>query len=150
RVFLYNATGTVRGHVFRADGATPVPNAEVVISNAAGPLAFAVTDATGAYEQDTIPLGPFQIDVFEAATASRAFGTGQIDVDHQEVPVDVTLAALGLVRGFVIEAGTSAPLKGWLVSLQQVAPSGRSLQDRLTTTGVDGGFSFPGSSVGAF
>jgi len=150
RLFLFNATGSVSGHVFGSDGATPVPNAEVVITNADGPLAFAVTDANGAYEQDTIPLGDFQVDVFEAATAARGFSSGRIDLDRQLVPVDVTLAALGLLKGVVLEAGSLAPLKGWQVSLDQTSPSGLGLPARSTTTGVDGGFSFPGASVGTF
>lgn len=150
RVFLYNATGTVSGHVFASDGATPVPNAEVVVSNADGPLAFAVTDAAGSYQQDTIPLGAFKVDVFEAATAARGFASGRIDLDRQNVPVDVQLGALGLIKGVVLEAGTQAPLKGWQVSLAQTSPSGLALPPRATTTGVDGGFSFPGASVGTF
>ncbi len=150
RVYLYNATGTVSGHVFASDGATAVPNAEVVISNVDGPLAYAVSDAAGAYQQDTIPLGDFKVDVFEAATAARGYGSGRIDLDHQNVPVDVRLGALGLVKGIVLEAGTQAPLKGWQVSFEQVAPSGLALPSRATTSGVDGGFSFPGAGVGTF
>ena len=150
-VFLFNATGTVTGHVFRADGVTPVPNAEVVISNGDGPLAFAVTDADGAYEQDTIPLGLFQVDVFEAATAARAFGTGRIDVDHQVRSRGRERSRRsGWCAASWSRRRTGTPLKGWLVSLRQVAPSGLALPERVTNTGVDGGFSFPGTSVGAF
>src|SRR5439155_18065120 len=70
RVFIYNASGTVTGTVFRSDALTPVPNADVVISNAAGPLAFSVTDASGAFSQPMIPLADLTMDIFEAASAS--------------------------------------------------------------------------------
>ena len=165
-VFLFNASGSVVGTVFRPDGFTPVPNAEVVISNctlqpgyigpepvpcvSGGPLAFDVTDATGAYRQDLIPLGAFRVDVFEAATARRGFGSGRIDLDHQVVPVNIVEAARGLVTGTLYAAGSLAPLKNWEVSLDQRSQGGRSLPRLQTTTDVDGTFSFPGVTIGEF
>ncbi|MEO8677871.1 MAG: carboxypeptidase regulatory-like domain-containing protein, partial [Vicinamibacterales bacterium] len=150
-VFLYNASGTVFGTVFKADGLTRVPNAEVVISNPGGSLAFAVTDGAGDYRQDFIPLGSFRIDVFEAATARRGFAVGRVDLDRQDVPVDVTEAARGLVTGTAFAEGTLAPLKNWQVGLDQAAPGGgRSLPTLQTTTDIDGTFSLPGVTVGDF
>ncbi|MCU1382031.1 MAG: LamG domain protein jellyroll fold domain protein [Acidobacteria bacterium] len=165
-VFLFNASGTVLGTVFQADGVTTVPNAEVVISNcvgdplfigigaapclSGGPLAFGVTDSAGTYREDLIPLGSFRVDVFEAATARRGFGAGRIDLDHQQVPVNVVEAARGLVTGTVVAAGSLAPLKNWEVSLTQNSPGGRPLPLLRTTTGVDGTFSFPGVTIGDF
>ena len=165
-VFLFNASGTVFGTVFEADGVTTVPNAEVVISNCVGdpffvgvgtapcitggPLAFGVTDATGSYRQDLIPLGGFRVDVFEAATARRGFASGRIDLDHQQVPANVIEAARGLVTGTALAAGSLAPLKNWEVRLDQNSPGGRPLPSLLTTTDVDGTFAFPGVTIGAF
>ena len=57
KVYLYNASGSVYGTVYKSDGITPVPNAEIIVSNGGGPLTFAVTGADGAYRQDLIPLG---------------------------------------------------------------------------------------------
>ncbi len=62
----------------------------------------------------------------------------------------MSLDALGLVRGVVVDASTRAPLRGWRVTLSQVSSSGRSLPQQITQTGVDGAFSFPGASVGSF
>ena len=149
-VYLFTASGTVEGTVFRPDGITPVPNADVVISNSTGPLAFTVTDASGNYSQSLIPLGPFTVDVFEAATARRGAATGRVDLDQQLVPLDITEAALGLVKGTAVESDSLTPLVGATVYLSQLATAGRTLPVLQTTTGTDGTFSFPGVSLGAF
>lgn len=149
-VYLYNASGTVSGTVFRPDGITPVPNADVVISNAAGPLAFTVTDASGAYSQDLIPLGPFTVDVFEAATARRGSGAGRIDLDQETVPLNITEAALGFVTGTAVESGSLSPLVGAVVKLMTSSAAGRQLPVLETQTGTDGSYSFPAIPLGDF
>jgi hypothetical protein len=149
-VFLFDATGVMTGTIFEPDGITPVPNAEVVISNAGGALAFAVTGPDGVYREAEIPLGVVRVEAFDARTASRGFGEARIDFNAQEVPLNVSLAALGVVRGTLLEAGSLLPLKNWQVTLSQAAPSGRALPQLRTSTGIDGSFSFPGAAVGAF
>lgn len=149
-VFLYNASGRVFGVVLKPDGLTPVPNAEVVISNAQGPLAFALTDADGSYEQEMIPLGAFRVDAFEAATARRGFASGRIDLDQQAVPVDVVEAGRGLVTGIALTEGSLAPLKNWQVFLTQLFPGGGRTSQIQTSTDVDGTFSLPGVLAGDF
>jgi hypothetical protein len=149
-VYLYNQSGTVFGTVFRPDGLTPVPNAEVVIRNNGGPLAFAVTDGAGVYRQDLIPLGDFRVDVFEAATARYGFAAGRIDLDRQQVPVNVIEASRGLVTGTAVDSSNLAPIKNAEVRLDQTGPGGRPLAPLYTTSGVDGTFSFPGATVGPF
>ncbi len=143
-VYLFDASGAVYGTVFRPDGATPVPTAEVRLSTARGPIAFAVTDGQGAYRVETVPLGPFSVAVFEAATGRRGAGSARVDRDRQEVPLNVVETGLALVRGTVLSAADFSPLAGWSVTLSQ---AGLSLQG---TTGVDGAFSFPGVPVGSF
>ncbi len=148
-VFLYSASGVVSGSVRRADG-QPAPNAEVVISNQEGPLTFAVTDGSGNFRQELIPiLKPFTIEAFDPVTAARGVGGGTIFLAGQEVPVFINEDPLAVVTGHLVEEGTLAPLKGWEVNFSQSAPSGRQSSLR-TTTGVDGGFSFPGAAVGPF
>src|SRR5262249_6061089 len=132
-VYLYNASGSVSGIVYAPDRITPVPHAEVVIGNADGPLTFTVPDEQGAYRQELVPLGDFTVDVFEAATGRRGFGSGRIDLDRQEVPVTIFELGVGLVKGVVLDSGTLAPLSNWTVTLSQRSPAGRSL-DSLTTT----------------
>jgi hypothetical protein len=147
-VYLATATGSVHGVVRRPDG-SPAANASVVISNGQGAIGFNVTDATGNYTQDLIPLGPFTIDAFEAANAGHGAATGQIFVAGQNIPIDITEDALAVVTGHLVEAGSLAPLKGWRISFSQLTASGRSI-GLVTTSGVDGGFSFPGAAVGTF
>jgi hypothetical protein len=147
-LYLYDAWGFVTGHVLRSDHLTPVPTADVIISNAAGPLAFSLTDADGAYEVNYIPIGPVTVEIFDAATARRGFGSGRVDFPQQRVPVDIVENALGLVKGVVLEGGPLMPLVGWEVTLDQTLPSGRSLPSLKTTSSIDGSYSFPGASQG--
>ena len=151
KVFLFNQSGTVHGTVYRSDGLTPVANAEVVLTGGAAslPLAYALTGADGAYLLDQIPLGAVSLAVFDAATGRRGAGSSRVDFDHQDVAIDVTEAALGVVRGTTLDAGTLSPLKGWTVVVRQVLPDGRS-QSLQAMSSVDGTFSFPGVSKGAF
>src|SRR4029450_7805173 len=125
KVYLFNQTGTVSGTVHTSDGLTPVANAEVVVGNASGPVAFTLTDGSGEYKVQQMPLGPVSVDVFEAATARRGFASGQIDFDKQAVTINVREAALGVVRGTVLQSGSDAPLKGWGGDLTQPSPGGR-------------------------
>ena len=149
-VFLFNQSGAIFGTVFQSDGLTAVSNAEVVVSKAGKPLAFVVTDATGSYRVDQVPLGSVAVDVFEAATGRRGSATGSVDADKQEVPINVRESAQGLVRGTVLDISNLTPLKGWAVTLTETSSSGRVLGVLATTAGVDGAFSFPGVPQGAF
>ncbi len=149
-VFLYNAAGSVTGRVFKSDGLTPVPNAEVVISNDRGPLALGITDGSGDYRADLIPLGAFTVDVFEAATARRGLASGRIDFDRQVVPINVSEVGRGLVTGTLFESGSLAALRGWDVAFDQSINTGRLVPPLRATSGVDGTFSFPGAPVGDF
>ena len=147
KVFLYNQSGVVFGTIVKSDGVTPVANAEVVVFRGSAPTAFALTDATGAYRVDQIPLGDISVEVFDPVTARRGSGSGRVDFDRQEVPVHIVQSALGVVRGTIMEAGSLVPLKGWEITLSETSP-GRSRQLLKTTSGVDGRFTFPGVPKG--
>ena len=148
-VYLYDATGVVYGTVYRPDGITPVRNADVAIFNGQGALAFNSTDGQGEYRQDTIPLGPVGVKVFEAATGRRGGGSGSVDLAGQQVPIIINEAAIGHVRGTVYAVGTLAPLAAWEVSLSVSFPDGSGLS-LIGTTGSDGSFFFPGIPQGEF
>ena len=150
KVYLYDSVGTVSGKIFASNGYTPVPNAEVVLSNAAGPLWFGLSDFDGNYRVENVPLGSFRVEAFEAKTARRAAATGQVDVAGEDVPVNLTQAALGIVKGLVLDTAGLTPLKGWTVTLGQKSSSGLTLGTLQTTSAVDGGFLFPGTSRGTF
>src|SRR4029079_11059091 len=85
-----------------------------------------------------VPLGDFTVDAFEPATARRATGSGNVPLPDQEIPVNLVLAALGVVKGTLVESGSLTALKGWEITLNQVSQSGRSLPTLKTTTSVDG------------
>ena len=149
-VRLSDATGTVHGVVYAADGVTPVANADVVVANNLGPLAFAVTGPGGEFTLGMIPLGDVSVEVFDAKSGRRGNGAGRIDFDEQQVPINVVLSAVGAVKGIVLDSNTRAALKGWTVTLQQRSASGVTLPVLTTTTGVDGRFFIPGAGRGTF
>jgi len=157
-VYLWDATGTVSGTVFGPDGITPVPNAEVMIENLQGPLGIVISDDNGFYSMDTIPLGNFEVKVFEAATGRTGLEQGTILLAGQEVPVSIVLFPVGYVTGNVLSAEDQTPVEGYRVMIIQPDPLGRSNPlncgfPTLTwygTTGVDGGFAFPGIQLGTF
>jgi hypothetical protein len=150
RVYIFDAWGTVSGTVHKPDGMTPVANAEVVISVNGKAIGYSVADANGRFTQDTVPLGPFTVDVFEAATGRVGFTSGRIDLDQQQVMVTITEVAIGLVTGTAIDASVMAPLPGWIVRLTPHLASGRPMPVLQGMTAADGRFSFPGVAQGAF
>ena len=89
-VYLFDQSGTVTGTVFQADGLTPVPNAEVTLSNDTGALAFAVTNGAGDYRVEFVPIGNVFIDVFEAARGRRGYASGNIDLNGREIVINVS------------------------------------------------------------
>jgi len=157
-VYLWDATGTVSGTVFGPDGITPVSNAEVMIANLQGPLGVVTSDDAGHYSMGTVPLGDFEVKVFEAATGRTGVAQGTIYLDGQEVSVNIGLYPVGYVTGNVLSAADRTPVEGYRVMIIQPDPLGRSNplncgHPDLTwfgTTGADGGFAFPGIQQGAF
>ncbi len=149
-VFLFDATGSVSGTLYRSDGFTPVPNAEIVIARQSEPIALLITDAGGRYTSPGIPLGDFQVEAFEAATARRAAGSGRIDLANQDVPINLTQLAIGMVRGTLFLGGPLTPLKAWTVTLNQPSIGGISRPSLQTTSGIDGTYQFPGATQGLF
>lgn len=152
-VFIADNTGTVVGQVFKEDanaGLVNVANAEVVLSNNSGPIAITVSDASGQFSIPLVPTGPFTIEAFDPTTAARGRANGTVFGGAEPAAVSVRLEPLGSIRGTVVQSGVRTPLKGWTVTLSQVTPAGRSLPQQMAQTGVDGSFTFPGSSVGTF
>jgi 5-hydroxyisourate hydrolase-like protein (transthyretin family) len=149
-VFLSTSSGVVFGRVQRPDRATPVPNAEVIIFSGNDAVAFNTTNELGQYREVGIPLGPVRVEVFEAATARRGAASGQLATNGAQIELNVVEEALGVVRGRVVAAVTLQPLVGWRVTVNGVSTSGRPYPSLVGTTGIDGGFSFPGTPLGQF
>ncbi len=152
-VFLFDATGTVNGQVLREDAnaaLVAVPNAEVILSTASGPIAFALTDAQGAFSVPLVPTGNVTAEAFDPVTAGRGRASGVVLGGTQTTSMTLTLEALGSIRGTLVQSGSLQPLKGWTVQLNQQTFGGRSLPTQIAQSGVDGSFAFPGASVGNF
>jgi hypothetical protein len=149
-VFLFDVAGSVHGQVVGADGYTPVANAEVVVSNAPGPLAVTITASDGTYAVTQIPLGSFRVETLDPHTGRRGAGEGSIVLNGQDVPVNIVLSSIGMVTGTLLESGPLSPLKGWQITLSQQSPSGVPLPTLVTPSGVDGRFSLPGAARGVF
>ncbi len=148
-VYLYNAVGTVLGIVYAPDGMTPVPNAEVAISNSSGDIGFLVTDAQGGFRFDLVPLGDFEVRVFEAATGRRAHALGRVAFNGHTIPLTLIEAPMGYVQGTVLSSRDLSPLRGFTVELRQRI-AGDQWMLLAATTGADGRFWFPGVALGAF
>src|SRR5262249_8165031 len=122
----------------------------VIVANSDGPLTYTITDANGGYRLDQIPVKkPFTGDAFDPITAAHGLAIGTIFFAGPEGPVNIHEERLAVVPGTVLDDATKAPLKGWEVRLNQTAASGVS-SSLITTSGVDGGFRFPGAAVGPF
>lgn len=144
---VVDAAGSVSGRFLRTDGVTPVANAQVALTASGRPTAFAVTEVTGAFRFDGIPLGHFSLDGFDPATGRRGRVDGQVQRDGQRVTQDLLLGPLGTVRGVVLDAARATPVAGAEV---QLAIAGDSAGSRTVTAGVDGAFVFASVPGGPF
>jgi Bacterial Ig-like domain/Carboxypeptidase regulatory-like domain len=156
-VYLFNAIGSVYGTIYEPNGYTPVANAEVVISNDDGSLGYLVSGEDGTYRFDMIPLGNFDVRVFDPASGRRGIASGSVDLADQEVALFITETPLGYVTGTAFNAADLTPLKGWDVKIRQPDQTGTLNPQTVTnmriwyaTTGIDGSFIFPGIPLGTF
>ena len=109
--------GTVTGTIFRADGATPVPGAQVSISGSAS--GSTTSDAQGNYSFAFVPIGTFEIDVTDPATGDRGRTTNQVSINGEVRTVNVILNGVGTLTVLVQDAA------GNLVGNAQVSLSER-------------------------
>jgi hypothetical protein len=96
------AFGTVTGTVFRFNGATVVPGAQVTLSGASS--GTTVTDALGHYQFDFVPLGSFTIDVTDPQTGDRGRTTNQVSINGEVRTVNVILNGVGSLTVTVKDA----------------------------------------------
>ncbi len=109
--------GTVNGTVFRADGATVVPNAQITISGIAS--GTTTSDAQGRYSFAFVPIGSFTIDVTDPATGDRGRTSNQVSINGEVRTVNVILNGTGSLTVLVKDAS------GNLVANAQVSLSER-------------------------
>ena len=100
-VYLYDAWGTVTGHVFRPtahDGAVLRCRRQQRRRPARARLHRRARHVPRRLHSDR----PVFIETFEAATARVGSATGRVDFAHQTVPIDVVENAVGLVKGVLL------------------------------------------------
>ncbi len=82
-------SATIEGVVFQADGTTPVPNAEVVLSPSGRKT---TTDPTGAYAFQGVPMGNYTVT---ATTASGDKGKALVSVEVADTVYTANIALNG-------------------------------------------------------
>jgi hypothetical protein len=143
-VHLDDQAGSVHGRFLMPDGTTGIPNAQVHLTSARGD-AFATTDPAGAFAVAGV-FGAFTAEAFDPVTARRGRAQGSLTVNHDDVVANITAAAQGSVNGIVRFSKDSSPAAAADVTLFVNSAFSAQL---LTSTGVDGSFTFPGVSAGA-
>lgn len=130
------AFGSIGGTVFQRDGATPVgAGINVALSGAA--LANTVTDGTGRYAFDFVPLSGFTVDATDVG-GNHGRTTGTLTVTGQTIAADVAFLGRGTVTGNVRD-GAGTPVANATVTL-----AGGAIFDSSRTISSDsqGNYSF--------
>src|SRR5207302_2358442 len=94
---IITAAGRVTGIFVAADGRTPIPSAQIVLTTAQGIQAFAQTDAAGHFTLLAIPIGAFTLEGNDPLTRRLGRANGQLRFEGDAT--DVTI--LQLPRGTV-------------------------------------------------
>ena len=136
--------GTVNGTIFRADGATAVPGAQITISGITS--GTTTSDAQGRYTFAFVPIGSFSLDVTDPATGDRGRTSNQVSINGEVRTVNVILNGIGSLTVVVRDAA------GNLVANAQVFLSERD-QFGGSQSGItqgDGTIVFPNVLAGPF
>lgn len=140
-------SGTVQGAVLGPTGAAGVPFARVELKSAGRAAQFAVADSEGRFRFEHVPLGNFDLEVFDPRTGRMAKGSGSLRFDGETAAVNLQLDAQGIVEGRVLTA------EGLPVAKAQVEIKAASLGRPitvLTTSNLDGAFRFMAVPQGSF
>ena len=105
-------TGTVQGHFYQADGATPVPNAVVQLTvngQIAGETTTQGTGDVGSYSFSYVPAGPVILSAQDPLTGRTGTANANITTQGQTLTLDISEIGLATVQGVVTSNGTSQP-----------------------------------------
>lgn len=102
--------GTLSGHVYRADGTTPVANAQVtVLRNQPREVVGTVnTDASGAFSLADVNAGQFSLSVIDPASGDMGRGNTSLQTDGESVQADIRLNGQGTVTVKVTDGAGAA------------------------------------------
>ncbi|MFL6388274.1 MAG: carboxypeptidase regulatory-like domain-containing protein [Terriglobales bacterium] len=127
--------GTVNGTVFRFDGATAVPGAQVTLIGGNG--GTAVTDALGHYQFDFVPLGSFTVDVTDPVTGDRGRTSNQVSANGEVRTVNVILNGVGSLTVTVKDAAGNLITNAQITIFEQnqfgIVLTGRTQSDGTFT-----------------
>jgi len=143
RVVL-GASGSIAGSFYERTSGAPIGGATIWIRSRGSVVASGATTGDGRFRVEGIPLGTYEIEAVNSVSGRRGFSTFRLSADRELVTVDVVEQALGDVDGFVRDH-QGLPLAGMEITL---ATSRSSDASRKVTSGVDGGFRFPGVPAG--
>jgi hypothetical protein len=126
--------GSVHGTVFRADGVTTVPNAQVTLNSGSRTL-LTLTDDNGAYALAVVPIGSYTVFARHDATHGIGRATGAVIAQGQNVTTDVKMFDQGTVVVTVLDQ-TGTPVPGASVTIN--TSNGITSDTLVATTGSDG------------
>lgn len=128
------------------EGETPVPNAQIVMSNYNGPVAFALTNSGGRFVFNYVPVGQdFTLGAVDQRTGRAASGSAKITVPDQVVEVPLQLSAIGKIYGTVSNHAETIA-----IAHPQVTASGGGVNSLATTGDASGYYEFSGLPEGQY
>ncbi len=145
---VLQASGRVEGRVVRADGLTPVANAQVTLSHPAAKLTRVTqADLDGRYAFTLVPVGDVSLHAQEPAGIDIALGSGRVNAQGDVLARDLVLIGTGRLTGTLRDADGVTPVASATVTFKSLG------QNPLTVsvaTAADGSFEFDRVPVGSF
>jgi hypothetical protein len=125
------AAGSLAGTIFRADGTTAVPGAQVNLSNGL----TTVADGNGGYRFDFLPVGAYNLEVFDTATGDRGRASGSVSGQDVTTTLNVNLIGLGTVV-VTVKDGAGVLVPGAQVNINSTNGFGGSQQGVTQANGT--------------
>ncbi len=155
---LQDQTGSISGHVYQADGVTPIEGATVeVMANRRDPVASAVTLADGSYTVPGLASGTYAVRALAPGCAREYYDNVNFSleaafvsvVEAEDTPgVDFSLTTGGSISGHVFEADGTTPIPGievWARSSKYAFDDGF-----YATTADDGSYTVDNLALGEY
>lgn len=139
------ATGSISGRVFAADGFTPVPYAEVALSGGGG--GSTVTDFEGNYSFPSVRLGTYTVTAKEQSGFDGGQGSGTVSREGQIILVNIVFIGTGNIQGNVVRADGQPLEREAVLTLKRSGLFGGAFTGY---SDLEGNFSFYGIPIGDF
>ncbi|HMD96237.1 MAG TPA: carboxypeptidase regulatory-like domain-containing protein [Terriglobia bacterium] len=135
--------GSIAGVVYRSDGVTPVPGAQVSLSTYG---LTATADSGGNYSFSLLPVGIYNVAAVDASTGDRGAASGSISSQGQVVTVNISLNGTGQVV-VTVDDGAGNTVSGAQVTVTSKTSFGGTLTG---ATQANGTVTFAHVLAGAF